>query len=102
MRAGGRSIRLRRSLGLPAQASTYDAAWDEVRAIEADCRAEANSQSVRGDPVAVAAHALLTLKRKRPLDPSVIRIIQDIVVQFGPRRLNDVREAEGGLGRSPT
>lgn len=94
LRAGGRSIRLRRSLGLPASAATYDAAWDEVRSIEQDLRAEATGQSVRGDPVAVAAHALLTLKRKRPIGPSVVRIIKEIVVRFGQRRLNDIPDRE--------
>lgn len=90
VRASGRSIRLRRSLGLPATAGTYDIAWDEVRKIESDIRAEASGDKPRGDPVGVAAQAYLTLPRKRPLAPTAIRIVKEIVAKFGARRLNDI------------
>jgi hypothetical protein len=90
MRAAGRSIRLRRSLGLPAEAALYDVAWDEVRQIEKDIRAEANGEKPRGDPVAIAGAAYLQRRRSRPLGASAIRIIKEIVAKFGPRRLNDI------------
>lgn len=90
VRAGGRSIRLRRSLGLPATAATYDAAWDEARAIESDMRATATGGKGRGDAVAIALKACLERRRKRPLGPSTIRIYKEIAARFGDRRLNDV------------
>lgn len=94
LRAAGRSIRLRRSLGLPATAENYDLAWDEVRRIEAEARAEASGESTRGDAVGVAAKAYLTTPRARPLAPTAIRIVQEIVAKFGPRRLNDLSASE--------
>ena len=94
VRAGGRSIRLRRSLGLPATAATYDTAWTEARAIEDDIRATATGGKPRGDPVAIALKACLERKRARPLSASSIRILKDVAAQFGPRRLNDVTAAE--------
>jgi hypothetical protein len=94
IRAGGRSIRLRRSLGLPATAENYDAAWDEVRAIEKDLRAEVSGDTPRGDPVALAAKAYLTSPRERPLGASAIRIIKEVVAKFGPRRGNDIPASE--------
>lgn len=94
VRASGRSIRVRRSLGIPAEAAAYDAAWDEARAIEEDIRAEATGQAGRGDAVAIAAQAYLTFKRKRPLAPSAIRIVKEVVAKFGTRRLNDIKTSE--------
>ena len=94
VRAGGRSIRLRRSLGLSATAATYDQAWDEARAIEADLRAIATGLKTRGDAVAIAAKAYVEKRRQRPLAPSTIRILKEIVAKFGPRRLNDVAAKE--------
>lgn len=90
LRCGGRSIRLRKSLGLPAKAANYDAAWDETRQIERDIRAEVSGERPRGDSVAVAAKGYLDSPRKRPLGPSAIRVIKEIVAKFGLRRLNDI------------
>ncbi len=93
LRAGGRSIRLRKSLGLPASAD-IELAWDEVRALEADIRAESKGEKRRGDPVAVTAQAYLALPRERPLGPSSIRIVKEIVRRFGMRRWNDIAATE--------
>ena len=94
IRAGGRSHRLRKSLGLPATAATYDLAWDEARALEVEIRDTAAGRTGRGAAVAVAVHAYLTRPRQRPLGASVIRILKEIAAQFGPRRLNDVTAAD--------
>jgi hypothetical protein len=48
----------------------------------------------RGDPVAVAAAAYLRRPCKRPLRPSSIRIVKEIVTRFGLRRLNEVSAPE--------
>jgi hypothetical protein len=90
VRAGGRSIRVRRSLGLPASADTWDAAWTEVRRIEDDICAEARGEAPRGDPIAIAARAYLSSPRMRSLGATAIRIVQEIVAKFGTHRLNEV------------
>jgi hypothetical protein len=94
IRVGGRSIRVRRSLGLPATAEYEDAAWTEVDAIREDVIAEAQGKSGRGDPVAVAARAYLTFPRERPLGPAAISIVKEITIKFGRRRLNAVSHKE--------
>jgi hypothetical protein len=94
VRAGGRSIRVRRSLGLPATSATWDDAWAEARLIEGDIAAEARGEASRGDPVAIAARAYLTLTRVRPLGATAISIVQEIVARFGPRRLNEIPDSE--------
>lgn len=90
VRAAGRSIRVRRSLGLPADASKQDEAEALIDSIKDDVTAEATGQKRKGDAVGIAARAYLMAPRERPLAPSAIRIVQEITKQFGPRRLNDI------------
>lgn len=90
VRTGGRSIRVRRSLGLPADAQHEEEAQALIDGIKADIIAEATGQKRRGDAVAIAAKAYLMAPRERPLAPSAIRIVQELTLKFGPRRLNDI------------
>lgn len=90
VRVGQRSVRVRRSLGLPADAESEEAAWTEIDKIRADILAEAQGKPTRGDPVSIAARAYLTSPRERPLAPSAIRIVQEIVKRFGTKFLNDI------------
>jgi hypothetical protein len=94
LRVQGNSVRLRKSLGLSATAENYDAAWDEARRIEKDLRAEAAGETPRGDPVVITADAYLALPRERPLGATTIRIIREIIIKFGARRLNDIPDED--------
>ncbi len=90
LRAGGRSIRVRRSLGLAVASVAQRIAEDELEAYVDELRARATGAVGRGVPVAIAAEAYLSRARNRPLRPATISIIKEIVARFGLRRLNDI------------
>lgn len=89
VRAGGRTIRLRKSLGIPASAGVREARAALEELVD-EIKARASGGTGRGDPVAVAAEHYLTTQRERPLGPSAIRIVKEIAARFGVRRLNEI------------
>ena len=99
VRAAGRSIRVRRSLGLPADAHHQEEAEALLDVLREDVKAEATGQQRKGDAVAVAARAYLNADRVRPLAPSAIRIVQEIVRQvWRPAAQRDPARATGRRG----
>lgn len=90
LRAGGRSIRVRRSLGLAVAATTEEQAQLELDSYVDDQRAIATGQVRRGDPVAIAARAYLERPRRRALGAATVTIVKEIVARFGQRRLNAI------------
>jgi hypothetical protein len=87
LRTNGRSIRVRKAV-------TEDQARTELEAYIEDLKAIANGKIRRGDPVAVAAAAYLSLSRARQLRPSTISIVKEVVARFGARRLNEIAHGE--------
>jgi hypothetical protein len=90
LRAGGCSIRVRRSLGLAVTTVSQAAAEAELEAFLDELKARATGKVGRGDPVAIAAHHYLNFTRERPLAPSAVRIVKEAVTRFGTRRLNEI------------
>lgn len=89
LRAGGRTVRVRKSLGLPATAGAREARAALEELVD-EIKARASGRTGRGDPVAIAAERYLTAQRERPLGPSAIRIVKEVVARFGTRRLNEI------------
>ncbi len=94
VRIDGRSVRVRRSLGLAVVAASFEHAEIARDELLDEIKARVTGKVGRGDPVAVAAAAYLRRKRKRPLRPSSIVIVKEITARFGLRRLNDIPAAE--------
>jgi hypothetical protein len=94
LRVNGRSIRVRKSLGLAVAAVTEDQARTELESYVDDLKAIATGKVRRGDPVGIAAAAYLSLPRGRPLRPSSISIVKEVVARFGMRRFNEVAGRE--------
>lgn len=94
LRVGGRSVRVRQSLGLAVKTTRQSEAETELESLIEDIKAKVTGRVGRGDPVAVAAAGYLSFQRKRPLGAASINIVKETVARFGPRRLNDVREEE--------
>jgi integrase len=96
LRAAGRSIRVRRSLGLPVSVPQREAEV-ELEAYVEDVKAIASGKVCRGDPVAIAAKAYLDLPRDRPLGATAVDIVKEITRRFGPRRFNEIGADEWRL-----
>lgn len=94
LRTGGRSVRVRKSLGLAVASVSQADAEHELELYVEDLKARASGKIGRGDPVAVAAEAYLALPRARPLGAYTVRIVKEIVARFGPRRLNEISARE--------
>jgi Phage integrase family len=94
VRIDGRGVRVRRSLGLALAAASLEQAEVARDELVDEIKARVTGKVGRGDSVAVAAAAYLRRKRERPLRPSSIRIVKEIVARFGQRRLNDIAAAE--------
>jgi Phage integrase family len=94
IRVGGRSIRVRRSLGLAISAVSQSEAETALEAFVDDLKAKATGKVTRGDPVAIAVQGYLSFKRKRPLGPSSIDIAKAVTEKFGTRRVNEISDAE--------
>jgi site-specific recombinase XerC len=92
--AQGRRIRVRRSSRLPAVPERYEEADEERRRIEADIRGEFADKPRPGPYLSIAAKAYLNRKRKRALGRTTVRVIQEITVAFGLRRVGEILESE--------
>ncbi len=90
VRAGGRSIRYRKSTGLPVATVDYEAAAAEARRIEGEIIDQATGKRHPGDYVATAAERYLGRPRRRPLGKSSIDIVKEITARFGLQRLNEI------------
>jgi site-specific recombinase XerD len=90
VRVDGRSIRVRRSLGLAVASITQQQAETQLEDYIDELKARATGKAGRGDPVAIAGEAYLSRTRKRPLGPASVVIIQEMVARFGQRRLNEI------------
>jgi Phage integrase family len=88
--AGGRTARIRRSLGLAVATTTYREAEEALAAWLDDERARLCGGIGRGDPVAVTAAAYVAAARARPLGASAVRIIKAITARFTTQRLNAI------------
>lgn len=94
---GGRSVRVRQSLGLAVAAVPERIAEVELETLVEDIKAKATGKIGRGHPVSIAAESYLSLARDRPLRPSTIVIIKEIVTRFGRRRMNEIQPAEWNI-----
>jgi len=94
LRVGGHSVRIRRSLGLAVAATGYEQAAAECESYVEDIKAQLTGKTGRGSPLAIAAHDYLTRERARPLKPTSIVIVKEIVARFGSRRLNEIPTAD--------
>jgi site-specific recombinase XerD len=107
IRVDGRSVRVRRSLGLAVDTCSQDDAELALERYLEDVKAIASGAVGRGDPVAIAATGYLGRTRERPLGHSTIRIVQELVRAFTTRRLNEIaprewnRWLDGEPGRAP-
>jgi site-specific recombinase XerD len=94
LRIAKRSVRLRESTGLPADATHRDDAQilleDRVREIRQEV-----IHGVRPSvPLSVAADQYLTRKRRRPLGATSIAYIKEIARQFRLRKISTIAESE--------
>lgn len=94
LRVEGRSIRVRRSLGMAVTTADFDEAQAACEAYVADLKARATGKTGRGDPLALGARAYLKFPRERPLGATTVRYVQEIVARFGTRRFNEIEQAE--------
>lgn len=94
IRINGRSVRVRRSLGLAVKTVSRDQAEQECEAYVADLKAKVTGKIGRGDPVAIAALGYIKFPRERPLGPASVRIAQEIAGRFQQRRLNEIEPHE--------
>jgi site-specific recombinase XerD len=92
--AGGRTTRIRKSLGLPVATVSYRQAELALAEFIEDERARITGRTGRGDAVAVAALGYLHAPRARPLGASTIRIVKEIEKRFPGRRLNEIGAEE--------
>jgi len=94
IRIKGRSIRVRQSTSLAANAANRDAAEELRRQKEQEIR-DAVLWGIRPSvPLAVAADKYLNRSRKRPLNAIDGHRIKELDTKFGARRLNEITEAE--------
>lgn len=94
VRTRGRSIRIRKSLGLSTRTVSEDAAIEECRRIETEVIAEAAGERTPGSYVSVAASEYLSRTREKPLGKTTVDIIKEIARTFGLRRLNEISEED--------
>jgi hypothetical protein len=92
--AGGRPIRIRKSLGLPVDRYSFEQAEQAAQELADEARAIAQGTKRRGSPLDVAALDYLEAPRERRLRPSSIRIVKRITAKFGARRLNEIPDEE--------
>jgi hypothetical protein len=97
LRISGRSVRVRRSLGLAVAAVSQDEAETALDAYAAEIKARITGTVGRGDPASVAALGYLSVPRARPLTPSSIVIIKEITARFRERRLNEIPASDWRL-----
>lgn len=91
---GRSSIRVRQSLGLAVAAVSQGQAEVELETLIDEIKARATGKVGRGDPVSIGADAYLSQARERPLRPSSIRIVKEIVARFRQRRFNEIAPTE--------
>ena len=92
--AGGRSTRIRKSLGLSVATTHFRQAEIALAEYLDDEKARIIGATGRGDTVAVAALGYLNAPRARPLGASTIRIVKKIKDRFDGRRLNAIGAEE--------
>ncbi len=92
--AGGRSTRIRKSLGLSVATTPFRQAEIALAEYLDDEKARITGATGRGDTVAVAALGYLNAPRARPLGASTIRIVKKIKDRFDGRRLNAIGAEE--------
>jgi hypothetical protein len=97
LRVNGRSIRVRRSLGLPVIQISERQAEIELEAYLDEVKATASGKTRRGDPVAIAAKLYLCHPRSRPLGDTAVSIVREVTARFGPRRFNEITGEEWRL-----
>lgn len=94
VRVDGRSIRIRKSLGLAVAAASADQADTAIGELVDEIKARVSGKAGRGDPVSIATERYLIFPRARVLRPSTIVIVLEIARRFGERRLNDIDAPE--------
>src|SRR5262249_35670686 len=94
IRIAKRSIRLRESTGLPADAEHRDDAQALLEERLRDIRQEVIYGVRPSVPVAVAADQYLTRARRRPLGATTIAHVKEIARRFRLRKLSGIAESE--------
>lgn len=94
MRAGSRSIRVRRSLGLPATAENREAAEALRLQLELEIRDEIAFGRKPTVALAVAAKDYLSRPRERPLGATTIAHIQWVTGRFGKLPMNSIADRD--------
>ncbi len=92
--AGGRSTRIRKSLGVSVATTSFRQAEIALAEYLDDEKARITGATGRGDTVAVAALGYLNAPRASPLGASTIRIVKKIKGRFDGRRLNSIGAEE--------
>lgn len=94
VRAGGRSIRVRKATGLPARPDL----WEDADALRIEIEREIRNDVIHGVrpsiPVAVAADRYLSRPRERALGATTQAAIREIGLRFGLRLLRDIEPHE--------
>lgn len=96
VRAGGRSIRVRRTTGLPATTENREAAEHTKSQVETRIRNEAIFGITPTENVAVAAREFLNRPRKRPLNARDVAIVKAVGKHFAVRDLGEITDKEWG------
>lgn len=94
VRAGGRSIRVRETTGLPARPDL----WEDADAIRLRIEGEIRNEVIHGVkpsiPVAVAADRYLSRPRERALGATTQSNIREVGIRFGLRLFRDIEPNE--------
>src|SRR5690606_5385525 len=94
VRTAGRSIRVRKSTGLPAVREFLAEAEAEALQLETAIRAEVRDGVRPSCYVALACDRYLNRPRRRPLGKTSIDIVKAIATKFGLRLLSEISERE--------
>jgi site-specific recombinase XerD len=94
VRVGGRTVRIRKSTGLPARPEYAD----QAAALRVQTESQLINEAVYGIkpsvPLAIAARDFLSQTRSKPLGFREIGIIKDITRQFGHRQVDNIQTSE--------
>jgi hypothetical protein len=94
LRISRRVKRVPESTKLPATAANYEAAEELHRQKEQEVRNELLWGVRPSIPVSIAVDKCLNRSRKRPFSATFIACLKDIDRKFGPRKLNEIPEAD--------
>jgi len=94
VRAGGHTIPVRKTTGLPARADTREAAEALRRRYEAEAVAQLVDGKKPSQAAAVAVEEYLKAPRRRPLGKTSVDVVNAIAARFAGRALDAIHEDE--------